>query len=125
TGIISADKFAVASNATANVDNSGTIQAIGAGGNTSTAIFALDSITVKNSAGGILTAPNQAIRSGSDVNVTANAGLIEATAVGGTAIFGDGVTVNNSGTIQANADSGFAIQGRTVTVDPNSGTIQA
>ena len=59
------------------------------------------------------------------VNVTSNAGTIEATAAGGIAIDGTGVTVNNSsGTIRANGSDGVAIQGTTINVS-NSGRIEA
>ena len=59
------------------------------------------------------------------VNVTGNAGTIEATAAGGIAIDGTGVTVNNSsGTIWANGSDGVVIQGTTINVS-NSGRIEA
>jgi hypothetical protein len=98
---------------TVNVNNSNTIQALAPGG---IAIQATDTATVENSIGGHITGDKFGIHAAT-VNITGNAGTIEATGVNGIAIKADTVNVNNSNAIQALAPGGIAIQATdTVTV---------
>jgi uncharacterized protein with beta-barrel porin domain len=124
--------IAIQSRLEATVFNSGSIKALGASG---TAIRSEDIATVDNQAGGqiignltaisadniatVVNAVSGLISGGlfgidaSTVNVTGNAGTIEATAINGVAINANNATVANSGTIRGNGngDGGRAIVG--------------
>jgi uncharacterized protein with beta-barrel porin domain len=121
--------IAILATGTANVSNAstgfGVIQANGAGG---IAIQA-GTATVNNFSGGVISADKFAIDA-TTVNVTGNAGTIEATGTNGIAINDSTVnftgTVNvtgNAGAIQATGANGIGISAGTVNVTGNTGTI--
>ena len=98
---------------TADVTNSGTIQASGIA-------IVTDGLLTLNNTGSVTSGGRFAVVSNNgDVNVTANAGTIEATDGGGNASAISALqtaTVNNSGTISAVAAGGIAIEANTATV---------
>ena len=120
TGEITAGANAISSFGHVDVVNAGKIEAtMGIG------ISARDSTTatINNLSGGIITAGIAGI-SGTNINVTGNAGLIEATGVNGRAITAtQDVTVDNTGLIRTQNLGGVAISGATVTVNNAGGRI--
>jgi outer membrane autotransporter protein len=109
------------------INSSGTIEALGTGGNGGIAIGAL-SVTVTNSGGTIqaLATKGIAIQATGTATVDNQAG---GNITGdGIAITAQTVTVDNAGTIEAKGDAsggtGWAISGDVVTVRSNSGTIR-
>jgi outer membrane autotransporter protein len=101
--------FAIEASVDANVTNSNTIQATGTGG---IAVSAGGKATIDNAASGTITG-NARATTAQTVNVTSNAGTIEATAAAaggaGFAISGDQISVTNSGTIRETGAGGRAI----------------
>jgi hypothetical protein len=87
-----------------------------------------NTLTLNNKSGGVIqvVADNSTAITAQNLNVTANAGLIQATGVNSVGIFAPTATVNNlsGGEILALGAGGIAIQGDTVTVG-NAGTIAA
>jgi hypothetical protein len=114
----SANGIAIKANIVNVTANAGKIQALAAGG---IAIQAVDTVTVSNSIGGLITGGKFGINAAT-VTVTGNAGTIEATATDGTAIAihatGTANVSNAStgfGVIQANGAGGIAIEAGTAT----------
>jgi hypothetical protein len=103
--------------------NSGLIQATDS---TGVALAASAFATVTNSIGGIITGGAKGISAGT-INVTGNAGTIEALSANGDALSAANVTVNNkaTGIIRANNANGSAIFGDTINIIDNSGVIEA
>src|SRR5229473_894588 len=117
---------AVSFGSSGTVTNSHMIQATATGG---IAIQAAGTVTVNNSIGGLITGDKFAVNAAT-VNVTGNAGTIEATGRDGVAIHDSTVnftgTVNvtgNAGAIQATGTFGIGIKAGTVIVTGNTGTI--
>ena len=107
---------------TLDVANAGTIQAANGA-----ALVASTVAKIANSAGGLITGAAFGI-SATTVNVTANAGTIEATGSGSAAIsaVGDATITNGTGIIQSTGSDGRAISvGGNATVTNGSGTIVA
>src|SRR5229473_2341612 len=115
---------AVSFGSSGTVTNSHMIQATATGG---IAIQAAGTVTVNNSIGGLITGDKFAVNAAT-VNVTGNAGTIEATGRDGVAIHDS--TVNFTGTVNVTGNAGaiqatgtFGIGADTVIVTGNTGTI--
>lgn len=111
------NSFAILASSKATVVNAGTIHG---GGSAGSAIWSSVTAMVQNITGGLISADRFGIKA--DQAKVDNAGIIEATQSGGTAVFATSSEVVNSGIIRASGPNGGAIAGDTAVVR-NSGVI--